>query len=162
MCQDATSYRRTGIQGVRLRGCVQRETAEVLSSVDKGSAAASELSPDSYNLMPTQAPWDLYAKQLWPLRYGHPLWIPEPSITGRQTLIGDVGWLKTGGFRPLFHSMKPANDPLNVEKGVPEGFKPFNPPFNSLDQRYDIHQMKLASQGIYNVEASADIQGGLP
>ena len=110
--------------------------------------------------MPPQAAWDLYAKQLWPLCYGHPLWIPEPGMRGRETMVGDVGWLKNGGFRPLFHSMRPEDDPLNAEKGVPSGFRMFDPERVSIDQRYDILQEKRSSQGILNLQASSDIQIG--
>ncbi|TBU36612.1 hypothetical protein BD309DRAFT_1024197 [Dichomitus squalens] len=110
--------------------------------------------------MASRTAWDLYAKQLWPLCYGHPLWIPEPSIQGRETLIGDVGWLKNGGFRPLSHSMKPAEHPLNAAKKVPSGFRMFGPEHISIDEKYEIHQLRLSSHGVRNLEASSDIQGG--
>ena len=69
------------------------------------------------------APWEIYAEQLFPLGYGHPLWIPEPN--GREVHIGDVGWLNEGAFRPLFNTTKPEDHPLNSRGGVPESFTPF-------------------------------------
>ena len=76
--------------------------------------------------MTTRLPWDIYTEQLFPIGFGHPLWVPEP-IDNREVHVGDIGWFENGGFRPLFNSMKPSDDSANKQKGVPPGFVPFQP-----------------------------------
>ena len=87
---------------------------------------------DRYRALPTHfctmstKPWDIYAEQLFPSGYGHPLWKPEPNASsGREVFIGDVGWLVEGEFRALFNSMRDERDPVNQEKSVPRDFAVF-------------------------------------
>ena len=102
-------------------------------------------------------PWDIYADQLFPVGYGHPLWIPEPNE--REVQIGDVGWLKEGEFRALFNSMKPSDDPINA-KGVPAGFSLFRPPNLSVGKCDKIIQDVVCSRSIRIFENSAEAGGG--
>ena len=73
-------------------------------------------------LMSTR-PWDIYARELLPCGYGHPLWVPEPSASGREILMGDVGWVDDGEFRALFNSREDADHPINCEMDTPQNFK---------------------------------------
>ncbi len=103
-------------------------------------------------------PWDIYAEQLFPVGYGHPLWHPEPQRR-REANVGDVGWLKEGELRPLFNSMKPESDPVNP-MGVPTDFTEFNPHNVSIGERNKITQHIVYSRSIHNMEAGAELAGG--
>ena len=104
------------------------------------------------------APWNIYAEQLFPVGYGYPLWIPEPSRDReRQVFIGDVGWVKQGEFRALFNCMKAQDDPANTEKGVPLEFQMFNPKNVSIGRCERISQRVICSSSIRTLEAQADM-----
>ena len=103
-------------------------------------------------------PWDIYAQQLLPVGYGHPLWVPEPSSTsGREVLIGDVGWLKEGEFRALFNSMRDKEDPVNQEKNVPRDFTVFSPSNISIGKSDKITATMVFSQSIKASDAQAEV-----
>ena len=103
-------------------------------------------------------PWDIYAQQLLPVGYGHPLWVPEPSSTsGREVLIGDVGWLKEGEFRALFNSMRDEEDPVNQEKNVPRDFTVFSPSNISIGKSDKITATMVFSQSIKASDAQAEV-----
>ena len=77
-------------------------------------------------------PSQVYARALYPLGRGCPLWIPEPNGESPQEYhkggirIGDVGVLRSdGGFGFIFNVCCPEGDPVN-RKGVPKDFKPLN------------------------------------
>ena len=74
----------------------------------------------------TRAPWTIYARQLFSLSYGHPLWGPEPCLTFGEVHLGDVGYLQDGHFSLLFNATRSADDPINSLRGVPEGFQVLN------------------------------------
>ncbi|KIM91595.1 hypothetical protein PILCRDRAFT_27775, partial [Piloderma croceum F 1598] len=72
---------------------------------------------------------DVYARQLFPKRYGIPLFIPEPydnlpsEYRNQGASIGDVGTItQDGSFSFVFNICKPSDDPVNCN-GVPAGFK---------------------------------------
>ena len=101
-------------------------------------------------------PWDIYASELFPLGYGHPLWMPEPSSRGREVFIGDVGRLKSGAFRPLFNSMRDADHHINQEMGVPQDFQVFRPRNLLIDNSDKITQGMVYSRSIKTREVGAD------
>ncbi|EIW56271.1 uncharacterized protein TRAVEDRAFT_83192, partial [Trametes versicolor FP-101664 SS1] len=70
---------------------------------------------------------DIYAEQLISLRYGYPLWYPDPSPGRAPVQLGDVGWVKEGKFLTLFNALREAHDaqPMGA---VPTDFVPLNPP----------------------------------
>lgn len=76
-----------------------------------------------------------YAKELWSLKHGHPLWGPEPSSAFGAVRLGDVGYLDEGRFCFLFNAMRPVEDPMNT-RGVPESFRIFTPPDSNSIQYY--------------------------
>lgn len=97
------------------------------------------------------APWDIYAEKLFPLGYGHPLWIPEPSREFGEVRIGDIGYLLDGRFCFLFNCMLPAGDPVN-KQGTPVDFRPLEVPSGSTRETPDeITQPLLQSEGIHSV-----------
>ncbi|KAI1781683.1 hypothetical protein LXA43DRAFT_908057 [Ganoderma leucocontextum] len=108
-------------------------------------------------------PWDIYASQLFPIGYGHPLWMPEPTSTsGREVCIGDVGWLKEGEFRALFNSMNDADHPINQEKKVPRDFQVFCPPNLSIGRSDKITAQMVCSRSITANEAQAELAAVAP
>ncbi|KAL0572262.1 hypothetical protein V5O48_009708 [Marasmius crinis-equi] len=83
----------------------------------------------------------IYARSLFALGHGCPLWVPEPNselppqylANGMQ--IGDVGILRAEGkFAFLFNVCHSAQDPIN-QRGVPDGFKQLE--WNRLLDRTD-------------------------
>ena len=107
------------------------------------------------------APWDIYARELFPLGYGHPVWGPEPSLESGEVQLGDVGYLREGRFCFLFNSLKPADAPAHSELGVPEDFRLFNPP--NLMRRHrlcEITQRQLHSKNLQSTAVSAAISAG--
>jgi hypothetical protein len=87
--------------------------------------------PDFSNITDmSQAPSEVYVRQLLPKKYGYPLFIPAPhnnlppEYRDRGTSIGDVGIIKpNGSFSYIFSICTPANSPVNCF-GVPQGFEP--------------------------------------
>jgi hypothetical protein len=80
----------------------------------------------------SQAPSDVYARQLLPKQYGYPLFVPEPyddlpaEYRDRGTSIGDVGIIMpNGSFSFVLNICAPMDDPVNCY-GVPEGFEQVN------------------------------------
>ena len=94
-------------------------------------------------------PWNIYAEQLLPLGYGHPLLYAEPDLaTHREVLVGDIGTLRKSHFLPLFNTIRPADDPLN-QGNVPDDFRPLALPENLRTTRTDaLTQPILVSKGI--------------
>jgi len=72
---------------------------------------------------------------------GSPLWIPEPpyslptAFRRKGVSIGDVGILSASGtFDFFFNICSSRDDPIN-SGGVPEGFKPLDPPLSNMGVR---------------------------
>ncbi len=104
------------------------------------------------------SPCDIYASQLFPIGYGYPLWIPEPNSTsGRETFIGDVGWLKDGGFHHLFNSMRDGDDPINQERNVPRDFTVFSPTHISISKAAMIMKSIIFGRSIIATKAQAEL-----
>ncbi|KZP18196.1 hypothetical protein FIBSPDRAFT_745741 [Athelia psychrophila] len=117
--------------------------------------------------MASSAPPDeVYARQLWPQKRGHPLIIPEPSTTlppqfiDRGVGIGDVGIIKNGSFLFVFSALAPVDDPVNY-LGVPHNFQPFRPNERLFFEWPNMHQKgsELTSSSITKHNIAVD--GGL-
>ncbi|EMD35205.1 hypothetical protein CERSUDRAFT_116674, partial [Gelatoporia subvermispora B] len=61
----------------------------------------------------------IYAEQLFQLGFGMPLWIPERCSDNGGVLIGDVGFLKGGGFHRVFNARLPPSHASNRAHGTP-------------------------------------------
>ena len=70
----------------------------------------------------TSSSFDIFAKELMPLRHGYPLWVPE-SHDDREVYLGDVGWLSDGGLHALFNCTENSDSPRNGRFGVPYDFE---------------------------------------
>ena len=100
--------------------------------------------------------WDVYAKNLFPLGFGYPLWKPDPAPGHRGVEIGDVGRLERGEFRTLFSTMQP--DTAVQAKGVPEGYVQFaTHPGSIHGPREEIMQPIIHSRTIRRLDASAGL-----
>ncbi|RPD70200.1 WD40 repeat-like protein [Lentinus tigrinus ALCF2SS1-7] len=108
--------------------------------------------------MTTSFPWDIYAKELLPAGYGHPLWMPEPNE--REIELGDVGWLSEGAFHALFNSMKSDDDPVNLDQGVPSNFTTFNPQNLFVIRGEKLVQNIVCSQSIQTTDAQGSVGAG--
>ncbi|RDX46998.1 hypothetical protein OH76DRAFT_1324350, partial [Lentinus brumalis] len=106
--------------------------------------------------------WDIYAKMLFPLGYGYPLWHPAPendSIYGtREVDLGSVGWIDGGRFRHIFNAMKPAEDEFNRNR-VPDDFQRLEPSGLVITGEEDeITQSRLHSRTVTEVRGSAGLE----
>ena len=88
--------------------------------------------------------WDIYAEQLFPLGYGHPLWSPG------NIRLGDVGYLAEGQFHNLFNTVKKPSDPSKV----PQGYEDFGNP-NIVGTTNRITLPLLYSEGVQLVDVEA-------
>ena len=71
---------------------------------------------------------DIYAKLLFPLGHGHPLWMPDPVPNASAPVeIADVGCIEQGGFFQLFNATR-REEALQIHRKVPEGFTPLHLP----------------------------------
>ncbi|EED78985.1 predicted protein [Postia placenta Mad-698-R] len=104
----------------------------------------------------------VYFEQLSKLKYGYPLWDPEPQNGSVELQIGDVGIVFHGVFSRIFNAMRPEGDPLNVD-GVPEGYLPLdlgrNPP--KMERLNDLPPGPLCSHTITHIHASAEVSAGV-
>ena len=110
--------------------------------------------------MMSSKPWDIYAKQLLDLGYGHPLWFPEPDSGYREVLVGDVGWLHDGKFNPLFNSTKSPDDEMNTLYGVhrvPRDFSILDPSILRYSRQDRIQQDLICSRSIQAISVTADV-----
>ena len=105
--------------------------------------------------------WDIYAQRLMHLGYGHPLWGPEPCERFGEVRLGDVGYLQDGHFCFLFNAMRSADDPVNLQRGVPPNFVVFDPPDSKpIHRSNEITQTLLHSKSLRSVELAAAVSTG--
>lgn len=75
----------------------------------------------------TLPPWNIYAKTMFHLHEGYPIWAPEPESKDQLLEIGSVIFqTPLGNYRQLFNASKEANDPVNKD-GAPDGHEVFQP-----------------------------------
>ena len=67
----------------------------------------------------TPHPSDIYARRLFKLGLGYPLW--EAESPENEVDIGDVGYLRQGRFYRLFNATKGWGDP----RQLPPAFEPY-------------------------------------
>jgi len=64
----------------------------------------------------------IYRDQLTSLSYGHALWEPDSANLYHQVSIGDVGYVKEGGFYRMFNVLCEWDDPSNRTFGEPDPY----------------------------------------
>lgn len=102
--------------------------------------------------MTSAAPWYIYADQLFPLQYGHPLWLPDSY--GREVNVGDVGWLVNGGFRSLLNAIQGPDDPTYTSS--PPSFQRLDPQKVPEVNWPAITQPFICSRSIRRLEAGGE------
>ncbi|KAI0364291.1 hypothetical protein BV20DRAFT_974618, partial [Pilatotrama ljubarskyi] len=104
----------------------------------------------------SSAPWTIYAERLQKLRYGYPLWVPDPPPGQGEVQLGDVGWIYEGEFMRMFNTMRPTDEDQAL--GVPPAFTRLDPaPLHIRGPRERIRQ-GLLSDGISHERV---ISGGI-
>ena len=98
------------------------------------------------------------------LQQGYALWFPEPHTTG-EVQIGDVGWIKDGGFVRLFN----IDSTVQPVPKWPESYEPTYPlpdnvlSPNLLDMRKNVlNPGTFKSRGVEENRVKANIQGCVP
>ena len=105
--------------------------------------------------------WDVYAKNLFPLGYGYPLWKPDPAPGYPAVELGDVGRLERGEFRTLFNTRKP--ETAAQPKGTPEGYVQFQThPGTIHGPREEITQDVIHSKTIKRVKGGGGVTADSP
>ncbi|PIL35414.1 hypothetical protein GSI_02140 [Ganoderma sinense ZZ0214-1] len=72
-----------------------------------------------------------------------------------EVRIGDVGYLRDGHFCFLFNTMLGADDPVNLQQGVPDDFVVFNVPQPPLHWENEITDTQLHSKTVRSMEVAA-------
>lgn len=107
------------------------------------------------------AAWDIYAEHLMHLRYGHPIWNPQPCPRFGEAHVGDVGYLSEGYFRPLFNAMWSPEENRRRRRGVPSGFQTSQPPGDMLiTSPHHISQAALHSKNLHSLSVVANASTG--
>ncbi|CCM05272.1 uncharacterized protein FIBRA_07484 [Fibroporia radiculosa] len=102
----------------------------------------------------------VYATQLFRCGEGFPLWSPEPTKHG-EVLLGDVGYVRHGGFYRLFNAMSKAGDLVNKEFGVPnkESYQPFQKSEYGLNkQEAAIPAGPICSNSLRKTKVGGDVE----
>ncbi|KAI0352433.1 WD40 repeat-like protein [Trametes cingulata] len=107
------------------------------------------------------AAYNVYAKQLFPLKKGYPLWHPEHTKFG-EIQIGDVGYYRGGGFFRLFNAILPADEPSQQKYGVPDDFRLFRLNQYLLNEAKTVIKSHLISKSVDKLEVGASFQVSPP
>ena len=130
--------------------------------------------------MPAPGPpaYELYARLLFPLGYGYPLWSFSGDDNDGPTRVGDVGRLLRGGFHKLFNTMEVIPDRTSTSTATsnsesdsglgppspctyPEDFEPLSASGLYISQGTRIAQPYVTSKGVVNVrDPSTDSESG--
>ena len=104
----------------------------------------------------------IYAQELWHLKYGHPMWIPEPDVRYGEVRLGDVGYLREGYFCFLFNCMLPADHPAHAVRGIPEGFEILQTPSEAavVERPNYVNVSTYKGESVREVQDSARGGGG--
>ncbi|KZT00242.1 uncharacterized protein LAESUDRAFT_764782 [Laetiporus sulphureus 93-53] len=95
---------------------------------------------------------EVYAKQLFKLGKGYPLWIPEPRRREDNVVIGDVGFLNRGGFFRIFNAMEDHESASDVH-GLPSGHTVFRPSLPAQRFKDAVSQGTLHSESMHMLPA---------
>ena len=80
--------------------------------------------------------FEVYQEHLSSIYHGLALWNPNPVqelYDSGHVSIGDVGYLRDGGFIRMFNVTLPWNDPSNAKHGMPMEYNPLDQgPFTNV------------------------------
>lgn len=110
--------------------------------------------------MPSKNPEvEVYVKELSKLRYGYPLYDPDPAESYDRVRIGDVGYVTDYGcFLRLFNVFYPEDHPIN-NLGVPEGFVPFDERYQRSHRSQAIQPGVICSSHIRKLDGGTSFSG---
>ncbi|KLO18857.1 hypothetical protein SCHPADRAFT_819107 [Schizopora paradoxa] len=104
---------------------------------------------------------EVYVKELRKLRYGFPLYDPDPAQSYDRVRIGDVGHVTDNGcFLRLFNVFYPEGDPINA-LGVPDGFVLFDEIYRRSHISQAIQPGVICSSHFRRIEGGASFNGGV-
>ncbi|KLO18859.1 hypothetical protein SCHPADRAFT_103211 [Schizopora paradoxa] len=104
---------------------------------------------------------EVYVKELSKLRYGYPLYDPDPAESYDRVRIGDVGYVTDYGcFLRLFNVFYPEGHPIN-NLGVPDGFMPFDERYQRSHRSQAIQPGVICSSHVRRLDAGASFSGGV-
>ncbi|TFK49030.1 hypothetical protein OE88DRAFT_456372 [Heliocybe sulcata] len=103
--------------------------------------------------------WDTYGSQLACLNYGRATWEADPKANGEDyaVQVGDVGYMRNGGFHRLFNILQSQEHPWNQSLGVPEGFDPLKTTGKVVFARSPLKAGPLHSHSVRHISASGQI-----
>ncbi|KAI0369596.1 hypothetical protein BV20DRAFT_946070, partial [Pilatotrama ljubarskyi] len=100
--------------------------------------------------------WRAYARSLAVHGYGYPLWDANPTEDYGEIFVGDVGYIRGGVFKHLFHTVQESY-PQPLNNRCPEGFEKLSPPNLLVTKPYrKIDQPHVLSRSI----KGARVEGG--
>ena len=108
---------------------------------------------------PHTTAWSVYEEQLGSLGWGTPLWYPEPESEG-GIQIGDVGYLRRGGFKPFFNAIH--SRPLTLTT-LPSDFIPlkYNTDLLNVERDNYIDPQPITSKTVTLVNVGANAGAGM-
>ena len=86
--------------------------------------------------------------------YGHALWEPSPGELNPAVEVGDVGFIRDGGFQRLFNVLLPADDPSHENFGVPEDHQQLTLSMNTHINSSTLSPNNFCSAGVASESAS--------
>lgn len=101
---------------------------------------------------------NVYAKELYHLGHGYPLWTPDPDPRSQrlEVDIADLGWVEDGMFHHVLRCRTTQGEEHQPHQVQPANYVPFNPPNLVISKPTEsITQPMLHSRSIKNV----DVQG---
>ncbi|KLO09886.1 hypothetical protein SCHPADRAFT_833389 [Schizopora paradoxa] len=104
---------------------------------------------------------DVYVKELSKLKYGYPLYDPDPAGSYDRVRIGDVGYVTHYGcFLRLFNVFFPEGHPIN-NYGVPEGFRPLPQALQEPRRSLAMQPGVICSSHVRRLEGGTTFDGGM-
>ncbi|KZT25674.1 hypothetical protein NEOLEDRAFT_1064514 [Neolentinus lepideus HHB14362 ss-1] len=103
--------------------------------------------------------WDIYNTQLACLNYGRATWEADPKANGEDhaVQVGDVGYMRNGGFHRLFNILQEKDHAWNQSLGVPDDFKPLKSMGKIIFARSPLKAGALHSHTVRHISAHSHI-----
>ena len=104
------------------------------------------------------AAYNVYAKQLFLMRHGYPLWHPEIERgRGFEIQIGDVGYLQAGAFNRIVNATLPSDHQDHQKFGTPKDHEPFKIKPFLIHTQENVIESHLCSRHVH----SFTLEGGI-
>ena len=120
------------------------------------AASPTHLLPSMTDTVPI---WDVYSRQLFPLRFGYPLWDGHPHSAFNDLELGSVVYQEGGKLFPLFHAMRTGDDSKN-EKRVPDEHAALDTSNLIINHWNAVNQREIVSKTLGVREFDGGVGGG--